>query len=132
MEITISDQQGRVPVTVLHVKGKVTAQTADQLQAQAQQAHDDGARDMLIDLADVELLSSSGLRALHNIFNMMRGDSPEESDQAIRKGLADGSYKSPHLKLLKPQKHVREALKMTGYDMFLEIHGNLKDAIASV
>jgi hypothetical protein len=33
--------------------------------------------------------------------------------------------------LLKPSKSVAEVLRMSGYDMFLEIHQDLKKAIAS-
>jgi anti-anti-sigma factor len=131
MEITVTQEQGRVPVTVLHVQGDVNASTADQFQEEAQKAYDDGARDMLIDLSGVSLLSSAGLRALHSIFNMLRSDSPEESDGAVRKGLTDGTFKSPHLKLLNPDKNVTQVLSMAGFDMFLEIYNNLKKAVAS-
>ena len=131
MEITVTQEQGRVPVTVLHVQGDVNASTADQFLEEAQQAYDDGARDMLIDLSKVSLLSSAGLRALHTIFNMLRSDSPEENDEAVRKGLTDGTFKSPHLKLLSPDKNVTQVLSMAGFDMFLEIHNNLKKAVAS-
>jgi anti-anti-sigma factor len=131
MEITVTQEQGRVPVTVLHVRGDVNASTADQFLEEAQGAYDDGARDMLIDLSEVSLLSSAGLRALHSIFNMLRSDSPEESDEAVRKGLTDGTFKSPHLKLLSPDKNVTQVLSMAGFDMFLEIYNNLKKAVAS-
>jgi anti-anti-sigma factor len=131
MEITVTQEQGRVPVTVLHVQGDVNASTADQFLAEAQKAYDDGARDMLIDLSKVSLLSSAGLRALHSIFNMLRSDSPEESDEAVRKGLTDGTFKSPHLKLLSPDKNVTQVLSMAGFDMFIEIYNNLKKAVAS-
>jgi anti-anti-sigma factor len=131
MEISITREQGRVPVTVLHVKGDVNVATADQFRAQAQQAYDDGARDILIDLTQVSLVSSAGLRVLQDIFNMLRSESPQESDAAMRKGLADGTFKSPHLKLLNPNKNVRQVLHMAGFDMFLEIHEDLKEAVAS-
>jgi anti-anti-sigma factor len=131
MEISVTQEQGRVPVTVLHVKGDVNASTADEFLAQAQQAYDDGARDMLIDLSRVSLLSSAGLRALHHIFNMLRGESPEESDAAVRKGLTDGTFKSLHLKLLSKNTNVNQTLRMAGFDMFLEIYDNLKKAVKS-
>ena len=131
MEITVTQEQGRVPVTVLHVQGDINAASADELEAQARQAYEDGARDMLIDLSQVSLLSSAGLRALHQVFNMLRSESPEESDEAVRKGLTDGTFKSPHLKLLNPKQNVREVLRMAGFDMFLEIYDNPKKAVAS-
>lgn len=131
MDITVSSEQGRVPVTVIHVKGDINMSSANQLMAQARQAYEGGARDMLIDLSDAPYMSSAGIRALHEIFKLLRTGAPSESDEAMRKGLADGSYKSPHLKLLKPNRHVSEVLSMAGYDMFLEIHHNLRDAVAS-
>lgn len=131
MEITVKQEQGRVPVTIVHVKGDVTAATADEFQAQVQKAYDDGARDVLIDLSEVAIMSSAGLRALHSVFTMLRSESPEESDDAVRKGLTDGTFKSPHLKLLCPNKNVSQVLRMAGFDMFLEIYDNNKKAIAS-
>jgi len=65
------------------------------------------------------------------LFTMLRGDTPAESDAAMKQGLRDGTFKSPHLKLVNPTRHVREVLSMAGLDMFLEIHPNLKDALAS-
>lgn len=131
MDITVSQEQARVPVTVLRVKGDISAATYEQLIAQARKAHENGARDILVDLADVPYMSSSGIRALNDIFNMLRTSSPAESDEAMRKGIAAGTFKSPHLKLLNPSKRVSEVLKMAGLDMFLEIHHDFKQAIAS-
>ena len=131
MDITVSTQQGRVPVTVLHLKGDINMSSSEQLLAQARQAYAGGVRNILIDLSEAPYMSSAGIRALHEIFSMLRSDSPSESDEAMRKGLADGSFKSPHLKLLNPNRHISEVLSMSGYDMFLEIHRNLKDAVAS-
>jgi len=76
-------------------------------------------------------MSSAGLRTLHGLFELLRGDSPAESSEAMRKGLADGTFKSPHLKLLNPSPRVREVLKISGYDMFLEVHTSLERAVAS-
>ncbi len=131
MEVAVSQEQGRVPVTVLHVKGDINAATADQFQAEAQRIQRSGAPDMLIDLTEVSVLSSAGLRVLHNLFNQLRGDSPDESDEAMRRGLKDGTFKSAHLKLLNPNKNIREALRIAGFDMFLEIYVDLREAVAS-
>ncbi len=100
MEIAVSYEQGRVPVTVLHVQGEINANSYEQLQAQAQAAVEAGTRDMLLDLAEVTFISSAGLRALHYAFTLVRTDSPAESDAALSKGLRDGTWRSPHLKLL--------------------------------
>ncbi|MFO7170154.1 MAG: STAS domain-containing protein [Chloroflexota bacterium] len=129
MEITVSHEQGRVPVTVLHVAGAITSNT--ELEEAARQAYEAGARNILLDLSDVPYMATAGLRALHYIYTLLRTDSPEESDEVVGKGIRAGTYVSPHLKLLGPSARVLEALKIAGYDMFLEIHRDRAQAISS-
>lgn len=131
-QITVSQQQGRIPVTVFQLQGDVVdANSYEQLEAQVRAAYESGTRNLLLDLTKVKYISSAGLRALHSIFLLLRGDASAESDQVMKKGLMDGTFKSPHLKLLNPSPTVMETLRMMGFDMFLEVHRNLKDAVAS-
>ena len=129
MEITRSQEHGRVPVTVLHVRGNLTSEV--ELQDAARQAFADGARNILLDLSAVPFMASAGLRALHYIYALLRTDAAEERDDVVRRGLAAGTFTSPHLKLLNPNRHVREVLRLAGYDMFLEIHTDRTQAVAS-
>ena len=129
MEITVSEEQGRVPVTVFRLKGPVIE--SDQLQERAKEACDAGARNLVIDLSQVPYMASPGLRALHYVYSLLRTTSADENEGAVQKGIAAGTYKSPHLKLANPTRDVLEVLRTTGYDMFLEIHKDLKRAIAS-
>ena len=129
MDVTVAQAQGRVPVTIIRVAGAITDN--QELEARAQAAYDGGARNMLLDLTDVPYMATAGLRALHAIYTLLRADTPEESDEATRAGIAAGTFVSPHLKLLKPTPNVHEVLKAAGYDMFLQIHRDLGQAIAS-
>jgi hypothetical protein len=61
----------------------------------------------------------------------MRSGSTEDSEEAVYKGVRDGTYKSPHLKLLNPTEGVSRILSMSGYDMVLEIHKDLQEAVNS-
>lgn len=131
LQITVSQEQGRAPVTVFHLNGAVDANSFELLETQARQAYEAGTRNLLLDLSKVGYISSAGLRTLHIIFIMLRGDTAIESDESIKQGLRDGTFKSPHLKLLNPSAAVLETLRLMGFDMFLEIHHHLKDAIAS-
>ena len=131
MDIVISYEQGRVPVTIFRIKGEINVNAYEQLQAQAQEAFKAGMRKLLLDLSEVTYVSSAGLRALNYIFKLLRTDSPGESEAAMHQGLRDGTFKSPHLKLLNPQPTVLKALSTAGFDMYLEIHRSLKDAVAS-
>lgn len=131
MEIIVTHEQGRVPVTIFQISGEIVVNNYQQLEAKAREAFEAGTRNLLLDLSNVTYISSSGLRALHTIYTLLRSDSPEESKEALRTGIRAGTYKSPHLKLLNPSQPVLEVLRMSGYDMFLEIHRRRDEAIAS-
>ncbi len=130
MEIAVSQEQGRVPVTVFHVKGDINTETYERLESQAQQAIQSGARHLLLDLSEVPYVSSYGIRAISQVFTWLRG-SQGEDDVTVSKGLRDGTWKSPNLKLLKPNPRVLKVLTTSGVDMFLEIHDDLRQAIVS-
>ena len=129
MEITVSEEQARVPVTIFKIAGAIIDN--HELEQQAQEVFGRGARNLLLDLSAVPYIATSGLRALHAIYILLRSNAPEESDAAIKTGIAAGTYMSPHLKLLNPSAHVFEPLKAAGYDMFLEIHRDYKQALES-
>jgi anti-anti-sigma factor len=131
MEMIVSTTEGRIPVTVFHVKGEIAATSYEQLQQQARDAFDAGMQNLILDLTGVTFVSSAGLRAIHYIFTLLRTTSPEESDEAMRRGVREGTFKSPHLKLVNPARQVLETLKTAGFDMFLEIHSDIQAAIAS-
>jgi anti-anti-sigma factor len=131
MEISITNEQGHVPVTVFHITGEIDVKTYEQLEQRAQQEYKAGMRNLLLDLSGVTFLSSAGLRAIHGLFLLLRSDTAEESDEAISRGLRDGTFKSYHLMLLNPQPQVLQSLSYAGFDMYLHIHHDLHKAVES-
>src|SRR5262245_18387486 len=79
MDIKISTEQARVPVTILQVDGDIDYSTYDEFLSQAQSLIREGARHMLIDLASAPYVSSAGLRAIYTIFMDLRDVHPEEN-----------------------------------------------------
>ena len=132
MEITVSHEQNRVPVTVLHVAGKTDSESAEILQQKAMKMIDAGARYLIFDLGGVPYMSSAGLRVLQEVFDKLRALSAKESDKDIYRHIADGSYQLPYLKIVNPTPEVMEVLKMTGFDMLVSIEKDLKKALASI
>lgn len=128
MQIEVVHEQGNIPVTVLRLAGDLT--TEEPLLGEARAAFAAGARNILLDLSHVPYISSAGLRALHSIYLMLRDADPDDKAQAV-KGIAHGTYKSPHLKLLSPSRNGTKALGVAGYDMFLDTFDSYKKAIAS-
>jgi len=129
MEIKVSQKQGKVPITILHVVGDLTGEQI--LVQAARQAQEAGAHHILLDMTEVPYVSSSGLRGLHALWLMFREDLSPEGDRVIKQGITSGSYKSSQVKLLKPSQNALKALSLSGYDMFLEIHHALDEAIDS-
>jgi anti-anti-sigma factor len=133
MEIKVSTESGRVPVTVLHVDGNIDSSTYEQFQSMAKKLIDEGARFILVDLAHAPFVSSAGLRALHTLFNELRSRNPDAnlSEEQIKKGISAGTYKSPHLKLLNLSPETRTAFETSGFDMYIDTFTDMKAAVAS-
>src|SRR5215211_7304247 len=133
MDIQVSTENARVPVTIMHVDGNIDAQTYEQFQATAQELISRGAQYLLIDLSHSPFVSSAGLRALHQLFNQLRLSDPDNqlSEADVRRGISAGTYKSPHIKLLNLSKETKTAFELSGFDMFIETFSNKEDALAS-
>ncbi len=133
MEIKVSTENGRVPVTVMHVDGNIDSSTYEQFQSTARKLIDEGARYILVDLSHAPFVSSAGLRALHALFNELRSQNRDAdlSDEQMKRGISAGTYKSPHLKLLNLSPEARTAFETSGFDMYIDTFTDLRTAIAS-
>lgn len=121
LQIAVSQEQGRVLVTVLSANGEIGAHNYQQLQDQANEAIATGASDLLLNLTHVTYMSSAGLRAVHAIYKKLEGQ-PE---------MVGNVPKAAHFKLLNPPEVVLKVIKALGFDMFLEIYTDLAEAVAS-
>jgi anti-anti-sigma factor len=115
MDITISQENARVPVTVFKVVGRMNMGTVEEFEKQVRQAYEVGARNMIFDLSGLVSLTSAGLRTM----------------LATAKLLAGASGKSQHLKLAAPVSDVRQVLTIAGFDAIMEIHDSVSSALAS-
>jgi anti-anti-sigma factor len=133
MEIKVSIENGRVPVTVIHVDGNIDTSTYEIFQSKIKELIDNGTRYILVDLVHAPFISSAGLRVLNDTFNKLRMLHPDAnlSEEEVKKGISAGTYKSPHLKLLNLPDNARISFETSGFDMFLETYTDRNKAIAS-
>lgn len=131
LDIVMWTEPGDVPVMVVRPRGLLNAETVDELQDKARWVVDQNVRCLVLDFADLVYISSAGLRVIMYLFHALRTDAPEDSDLVMRDGLRAGTYRSPHLKLARPQPRVRQVLELAGLAQFLEIYDTLADAVAS-
>jgi anti-anti-sigma factor len=134
MNMTISQEQGKVPVTVIHIQGKLDGSNYKDLIAKAQELYQGGAQNMLIDLSEVDFMSSAGMVALHSIAKLLKGQKLGDEEgwsllHSIDRERSGGIQKQ--LKLLNPQPRIAQALELAGFNQLFEIHQDLKLAIAS-
>jgi anti-sigma B factor antagonist len=131
-EVTISQAQGRVPVSILRLEGKFDAIGADEFDRRAKEVVEAGAKNVLVDMSQVEYMSSAGLRCIHNLFYQLHPEGSEEYNRIIDEGIPKGTYKAPYMKLLNPNKRVQESLRMVGIDMYMDIlSGDAKRAVGA-
>jgi anti-anti-sigma regulatory factor len=127
LNITDSQIQGDVPVTILHLKGHLHGNTEPELLDRARQAKEDGSNYLLLDLSGVEVLTSAGLRAIHNIFNLFT----PQTDRAVIKQHGEEPYKSPYLKLVCPNPDIYYVLNIAGFLQNILIYNDLDEAASS-
>jgi anti-anti-sigma factor len=131
MEIKTTAGNARVPITIIHIKGNVDSATYQAFQARADELIHAGARYILVDLAEAPFISSAGLRVLHNIFNILRSLHKDVNDEELRRKMGAGEYKSPYIKVANLSSQVRDAFVISGFDTYIEVHDDLKKAVAS-
>ena len=135
MEITVTTQHGKVPVTVLQPHGDVDASNYTALITKVEELMKGGAQDFVIDLGDVPFMSSAGLAGLHTVAMMLRGEklADPEGGWAVLKSMdrSRSSGMQKHVKLLRPQEGVAETFEKAGFTLFFEIFTDLGKAVAS-
>ncbi len=127
LTITTSQIQGEMPVTILHLSGHLHGTTERELLDRARQAQEDGSRYLLLDLSGLEVLTSAGLRAIHNIFNLY---TPKSDHELIRQH-GDEPYKSPYMKLACPNPNIYYVLNIAGFLQNILIFNDMEEATRS-
>lgn len=134
MEINVSQEMGKVPVSRIHIKGDLDASSYLDLVNTAQKLYNEGVRYLLLDLTDVAFISSAGLASLHIVTKIFRGEATSSKDSW-------GSYKKigrerksgfqKNVKLFNPSADVDKVLDTVGFKQFLEIYQNLDEVVQS-
>jgi anti-anti-sigma factor len=135
MDISVSQTQGNVPVTVLKLAGQLDGQNYQDLITKAQELHKAGARDFVLDLSDLTYISSAGLVALHSIALLVKGEDLPDTEHgwaAYRSlGRTSAAGLQDHVKLVNPREEVKSVLHMVGFTNVFAIFSELDEAVKS-
>lgn len=101
LKISAEQIQAAVPVTVLHIRGWLDAQSEEQLLGAARTAYEEGARYLLINMTELDTLTSAGIRAIQKVYQMYT----PKADH----------LKVSHLKLCNAPPQIYNVLGITGF-----------------
>lgn len=117
LKYTVEKVEGEVPVTVFHLRGWLDAQSENDFVGWANEAYEQGTRYLLLDLSELDTLTSAGMRAIQKVYKQY---TPEDADK-----------ENPHLKLASAPPPVYHALKMAGFLISIPMYESLQSALDS-
>lgn len=134
MEISVESAQGKLPVSIIKIKGDLDASSYLELISTAQKLFDDGIKNLLLDLTDLVFISSAGLASLHIIAKTFRGEKTNLEDgwgtfKEIDRERDNG--KQNNVKLFNPSPEVNSVLDTVGFKEFFEVYTDLDEAVQS-
>ena len=117
LKIIKEQVQGNVHITVFHLRGWLDMQGEEILLASARDSYAEGSRFILIDLAEVDTLTSAGMRALQKVSKLFTP--------------AEERSKMAHVKLCNAPPQVHNILGITGILLTILNYESMQSAIDS-
>lgn len=117
LRISSEQTQADVPVTILQLRGWLDAQSEEQLLEAARSSYDGGARYLLIDMSELDTLTSAGMRALQKVYQIF---TPKEDH-----------FKIAHLKLCNAPPQIYNVLGITGFLQNIPMYESREAALQS-
>ncbi len=117
LKIVTEQVEVSVPVTVFYLRGWLDSQSEEQLLETARLAHDEGARYLLINMSDLDTLTSAGMRALQKVYQIF---TPKEDH-----------FKVAHLKLCNAPPQIYNVLGITGFLQNIPMYESMDTALDS-
>ena len=110
-------RQGKDTVTPFHLRGWMDAQSEDQLLTAAREAYTAGARLLVLDMAEIDMLTSAGMRAIQKVYKLF---TPTEQDVKIAR-----------MKLCNAPPSIYHVLGVTGFLHTMPMYESLQAALDS-
>ncbi len=109
--------QGEVPVTIFHLRGWLDAQSENDFVKWASDAYERGTRYLLLDLSELNTLTSAGMRAIQKVYNIY---TPKGTDK-----------EHSNLKMASAPPPVYHVLKVTGFLQSIPVYESVQSALDS-
>ena len=122
-------------VAVLALDGELDASNYRELMTSGEELYQAGVRTLVLDLTDLEYMSSSGIVALHSLALVYRGQAPHDPDagwEALHAAQADAEAGGDHdqLRLVAPNEAIDVVLERTGMSRIMPVFRDRDAALA--
>lgn len=124
--LTIAKSEGKV--LVMHLRGMLDGQTHEALFEAARAEHAAGVRFLVLDLHELEVITSAGLGALHNIYKLF---TPKAEIDVWEKEKHGEPYKSAYFKLAAAPSNIYYVLNIAGFLSNILVYPDLPRALGS-
>ena len=136
LQTTVEQVEGPAPVTILALDGELDGASYERVIDAVHRIYAAGGRRLLMDLTNLQFISSSGLVAMHASMRMMRGEAPPDPEQgwealrAIRTEVEGGMVQA-NLRLCGTQEAVQKVLDRTGLGPLIPSYPDRATALAA-
>jgi len=117
LKITKEQIQGNVHVTVFHLRGWLDMKSEELLLASARSSYQEGSRYLLLDLTEVDTLTSAGIRAMQKVYKLF---TPVEERSKLAR-----------VKLCNAPPQVHHILGITGFLLTIQNYESMQEAVDS-
>jgi anti-anti-sigma factor len=135
MTIDVERLGGDPPVTVIALAGELDASNYEQVIDVVRNAYADGSRGLVMDLADLTFMASSGLFALHSAVRIMRGETPPDPEEgwgALHQMAQDHDAQAKGVRLAAAQEPIARVLDRTGMLRLFALDDTRAEAVAAL
>ena len=136
LQTTVDQAEGLVPVTILALDGELDGTSYERVIDAVHRIYEAGSRRLVMDLTNLQFISSAGLVAMHASMRMMRGEAPPDPEQgwealrAIRTEVEEGAVQV-NLRLCGTQDAVQKVLDRTGLGPLIPSYPDRASALAA-
>jgi len=135
LTIDVDNLGGSPSVSVVALDGELDASNYERVIDVVRTAYASGARGLVIDMAKLTFMASSGLFALHSALRIMRGETPPDPEMgwsALHQVAQDHDGAAATVRLAAPQEAIARVLERTGMTALFGVDGSRADAIAAL
>ncbi len=135
MTIDVEKLGGDPPVSVIALAGELDASNYEQVIEVIRNEYAAGTRALVLDLAGLTFMASSGLFALHSAVRIMRGETPPDPEEgwgALHQMAQDHDAQAASVRLAAAQEPIARVLDRTGMLRLFALDESRDAAVAAL